>query len=141
MPVTYTFTTLNDPASKFPLPDTVATGVDSAGNIVGYTDQGSELGFLYSNGAWTTLDDPSSNRTIVQGINDSGQFVGYIITAGHHGFVNSGGTYTALDVPTAIAGTTLANGINASGQIVGTYTDHSGEQEHGFLYSGGTWTA
>jgi probable HAF family extracellular repeat protein len=52
--------------------------------------------------------------------------------------------YTALNDPSAAnrgfpaAGTT-ANGINAAGQIVGSYQDVSGTT-HGFLYSGGTYT-
>src|SRR5205807_2545796 len=39
----------------------------------------------------------------------------------------------------AFAGT-LAYGINASGQVVGSYNDNIGGGTHGFLYSGGTYT-
>jgi probable HAF family extracellular repeat protein len=46
-------------------------------------------------------------------------------------------TYTTLDDPLA-AGQTLATGISSSGLIVGYYHDASGN--HGFLYSGGTYT-
>src|SRR6516164_5232068 len=47
-------------------------------------------------------------------------------------------TYTTLDDPSAI-NNTQAFGINASGQIVGSYSNASGI--HGFLYSNGTYTA
>jgi probable HAF family extracellular repeat protein len=44
-------------------------------------------------------------------------------------------TYTTLDDPLG-TNVTLANGINATGHIVGTYADSG--SEHGFLYSGGS---
>jgi hypothetical protein len=50
---------------------------------------------------------------------------------GLHGFLYRGGTYTTLDDPLATNGT-IAAGINASGQIVGQYTDAS-NHIHGFL--------
>jgi probable HAF family extracellular repeat protein len=51
-------------------------------------------------------------------------------------------TYTTIDDPLASATSgngTDALGINAMGQIVGTYHDAS-SGHHGFLYSGGTYT-
>ena len=46
-------------------------------------------------------------------------------------------TYTTLDDPFALSGT-QAMGINATGQIVGSYTNAGGN--HGFLYSNGAYT-
>ena len=46
-------------------------------------------------------------------------------------------TYTSLDDPFALSGT-QAMGINATGQIVGSYSNVGGD--HGFLYSSGTYT-
>jgi probable HAF family extracellular repeat protein len=46
--------------------------------------------------------------------------------------------YTTLDDPLATNGT-FATGVNASGQVVGSYNDAAGNA-HGFLYSGGTYT-
>jgi probable HAF family extracellular repeat protein len=43
--------------------------------------------------------------------------------------------YTTLDDPAASRGT-FATGINAAGQVVGSYTDASGDS-HGFIYAGG----
>ena len=65
-----------------------------------------------------------------------------------HGFLYSGGTYITLDDP--VGGHRLSQrgsrhvafGINASGQIVGTYVNGSSTSAayHGFVYSGGTYT-
>jgi probable HAF family extracellular repeat protein len=46
-------------------------------------------------------------------------------------------TYTTLDDPSA-TNSTVPQGINASGQIVGYYNNVSGT--HGFLLSGGVYT-
>jgi uncharacterized membrane protein len=49
-------------------------------------------------------------------------------------------SYTTLNDPSATNGT-IANGINASGQIVGFYASGSGVRiAHGFLLSGGAYT-
>jgi uncharacterized membrane protein len=53
-----------------------------------------------------------------------------------HGFLLSGGQYRTIDDPNAINGT-FANGINASGQVVGYYNAIG---VHGFLLSGGQYT-
>ena len=45
-------------------------------------------------------------------------------------------TYTAIDDP--LGNTTSAYGINASGQVVGSYRDAA--STHGFLYANGTYT-
>jgi probable HAF family extracellular repeat protein len=47
--------------------------------------------------------------------------------------------FTTLDAPSAILSGTSANGINASGAIVGHY-QQSATVSNGFLYSGGTYT-
>src|SRR5262249_20920910 len=136
MPV-YTYTTIDDPL------DTGTTApfgiaINNMGQIVGnYTDTGAVHGFLYSNGTYTTLDDPSG-RTIALGINNLGQIVGEYGDASNtaHGFLYSNGTYTTLDDPLAnLTGNgngTLAQGINDAGQIVGSYDNAS--YWHGFLF-------
>jgi|GEM_PF-7024138 len=50
-------------------------------------------------------------------------------------FIYSGGVFSAFDYPGASA--TFAEGINNGGQIVGEFTDASGN--HGFLYSAGAF--
>jgi probable HAF family extracellular repeat protein len=48
-------------------------------------------------------------------------------------------TYTTIDVP--LAGHTKAFGINDAGQVVGYYSADLVSDAHGFLFSGGTYTA
>jgi len=48
-------------------------------------------------------------------------------------------TYTPIQEPFALGSHTAANGINATGQIVGYYINAGGN--HGFLLSGGTYTS
>src|SRR5262249_38909232 len=58
------------------------------GQIVGeYTDSNGVHGFLYSDGVYTTIDDPLGNYTVAFGINNKGQIVGYYNdSSGAHGF-------------------------------------------------------
>jgi probable HAF family extracellular repeat protein len=112
-----------------------ATGINSAGQIVGYYDpqSGSPLGFLYSGGVYSTLSDPlATGGTFPTGINDSGQIVGYYNdSCGVHGFLYINGAYTAIDAPFAVPCSTTINGINDEGQIVGGYNVLGGAD--GFL--------
>jgi probable HAF family extracellular repeat protein len=140
---------------------TTPYGINSAGQIVGsYTTGGISLnplrrihGFLYDNGTWTTLDNPSTADnalgvafTEAHGINDSGQVVGAYTDgmAAIHGFLYENGTWTTLDDPSAADNAsgvafTQAYGINDSGQIVGYFGD-SNASAKGFVYSSGSWT-
>src|SRR3569833_501148 len=47
-------------------------------------------------------------------------------------------SYTTIDYPSAVNGT-YSYGISNSGQIIGTYEDSS-LIDHGFVYSGGSFT-
>ncbi len=145
----YTFITLNDPSAPS---YTAGAGINALGEIVGsYIDgSGNEYGFLYNNGTWTTLDDPSEGGGAdgtfaygVYGVGNSGEIVGYYLdgSGDPHGFSYSNGTWTTLNDPSAGGGAdgTYAFGVNASGEIVGAYEDSSNIY-HGFLYNGGTWT-
>jgi probable HAF family extracellular repeat protein len=63
---------------------TVALGMNDTGQIVGHFNNGAH-GFLYSNGTYTTLDDPlGTHGTIAAGINASGQIVGQYADASNH---------------------------------------------------------
>jgi probable HAF family extracellular repeat protein len=147
-----TFTTI-DPAGPSRVPGEGANGINDAGQIVGtYIDANQlEHAYLYSGGTYTTVDDPNGPQSEARGINKLGEIVGTWFGVsdagpGGHGFVYSGGTYTTLDDPNAtnIFGAgffTFATGINDSGQIVGSYDSRGrGFPNHGFLYSGGTYT-
>jgi probable HAF family extracellular repeat protein len=144
------YSSLNDPLGTN---GTVPFGINVSGEIVGnYVDSNGVLhGFLYSNGTYTSITDPSARTTAgFQGfgtyahrVNDSDQIVGYYVdgtTNGVHGFLYSGGTngtYTTLDDPLADKGGgigTVPRGINDLGQIVG----YCYSTPTALLYSGGT---
>lgn len=145
--LTYSFTTIDVPDTF----RTIATGINSAGIIVGmYYDESDAdwHGFRLANGTYTTIDVPNGHTTFPSGINDSGAIVGtYTDNTGHnHGFLLVGDSFTTIDVPGAVQ--TSANGINNHGDIVGSYFGFGVDFgipgvlsfNWGFLLSGGTFT-
>jgi len=143
---------------------TFPASINSSGVIAGgYTDSiNAAHGFVRAaNGTITIFDAPlaptstKDRGTVAMGINDSGVIVGFYSTGTYttnsvyHGFqrlATSPYTITTIDAPNAGTGDgpgfkqgTQAYGINASGQIVGSYTD-SNFYHHGFLLSGTTYT-
>src|SRR5437763_17061081 len=122
MPV-YTYTTLDDPSANN---NTQAFGINASGQIVGqYTDASNHThGFLYSNGTYTTLDDPSASATggtFALGINDLGQIVGV------YGDARAGDRFLSINKnyptpPEPLAATiTTAIGSPHAGTTVTTY--------------------
>jgi probable HAF family extracellular repeat protein len=134
-----TYTTLDVPSAIGI--GTVAQGINSSGQIVGYYRNGDPFGqqfdhgFLYNptDGTYTTLDDPFAApgpfATVATGINDLGQIVGYFTDAngGQHGFLYTVGTFITLDVPSTPPNGTFPHGIN-NNQVVGSTFGG-----HGFL--------
>jgi probable HAF family extracellular repeat protein len=53
-----------------------------------------------------------------------------------YGYVRTGNVFNILHVPSS--GNTLAEGINDTGKVVGTYGDANGT--HGFMYNGGSYS-
>ena len=121
---------------------TVTAAINNKGTIVGfYTDTGPTSavgavihGFLDKNGVFTTVDAPGAVETELLGINDHGIAVGFDIDANGvtHGVIynTKTGTFIILDDPNAV-GSTVFNGINDKGDIVGFYSD--GTNTHGLL--------
>jgi probable HAF family extracellular repeat protein len=102
-----------------------ATGINNSQQISGfYIDAaGTNHGFLLNFGLLVTLDAPNSTFTQALGLNNKGQVVGdYTDLDGNtHGFVwTSKGGFTTIDEPNGI-GTTVVNGINDLGTLVGFY--------------------
>jgi probable HAF family extracellular repeat protein len=102
-----------------------ATGVNNSQQISGfYIDAvGVNHGFLLNFGSLVTLDAPGSTFTQALGLNNKGQVVGdYMDASGNtHGFVwTSGGGFQTIDDPNGV-GTTIVNGINDLGTLVGFY--------------------
>jgi hypothetical protein len=129
-----------------------------SGEVAGYyqDSSGTLHGFLYNNGAYTTVDDPSAGPygTVAGAINASGQVAGYYLDSSsgtYHSFVYNNGAYTTLDDPSGPGGTN-AQAINTSSEVAGYYVDSSG-LAHAFVASatltqldhwingrGGNWT-
>jgi probable HAF family extracellular repeat protein len=138
----YTFVTLDDPLGL-----TQPNGINATGQVVGfYAGKGGDHGFIYSDGIFTTLDDPAakSGTTFALGINNSGEVVGNYLDSNNvqHGFLYVNGVFTPIDDPAAANGAfqgTVAEAINDAGQIVGIYFD-SNNTAHGFLLSNGVFT-
>lgn len=100
---------------------------------------------------FTTLDVPGAIYTRPAAINDAGAIVGsYITSAGTiadtvwHGFLYSGGTFTTIDVPPNPPGlgpgSTMLNGINNAGQIVGVVSEAGLSNPHAFELDGNRLT-
>jgi hypothetical protein len=91
MPV-QTFTTLNN--SLAPNADTVVTGINASGTIVGYYQQSNGfIGFIDSGGTYTPITDPMGtiHTTQALGINTAGQVVGdYVASGSFPSFLLSG---------------------------------------------------
>lgn len=111
----------------FTIPDSTtaqATGINNSGDVCGFTvDNGSVMhGFLRMLGHFTLLDYPGSTGTQALGLNNKGQVVGsYTDSSGNsHGFVYtiSSTSWQSIDDPAGI-GTTVVNGINDNGVLVG----------------------
>lgn len=100
--------------------------------------------------AFTRINDPSTTAyaTYPFGINRIGQIVGYYLESASagtpqpgktHGFLlESSGGFTMIDDPLGSQGTS-AGGINAAGQVVGSYYT-AGGRAHGFLYNSGSFS-
>ena len=99
--------------------------------------------------SFTRIDVPGAFKTAVWGINNAGQIVGtggFPIPGFPHppygtsrGFVYTGGSFSPIDVPGSLF--TVAQGINDSGQIVGSFQDATGGHAvHGYVYTGGSFS-
>ncbi len=102
-----------------------ATGINNSQQICGfYIDStGTNHGFLLNFGLFVTLDAPNSTFTQALGLNNNGQVVGqYMDQSGNtHGFIwTSKSGFQTIDDPSGI-GTTIVNGINDKGVLVGFY--------------------
>jgi uncharacterized membrane protein len=138
------FAQLDYPGAVF----TVAVGINNSGEIVGVYDTGTGAnGYILTGGTYSSISVPGALRTFLSGINNYGVIVGYYfdLSGNIHGFTWDSGTITTIDYGNGYPNTYLA-GITDSGVILGGYgsniTINSIEYpwEHGFLYSGGTFS-
>ena len=104
-----------------------ATGVNDAGAVVGFYQEGPDSSPLFTafedvSGAITSFQFPGSTSTQALGVNDRGEIVGDYIGAGGEmfGFLWDDGKFSTINPPGATSST--ANGINDRGQIVGFFS-------------------
>jgi len=101
-----------------------ATGINNSGDVCGFTIDKATImhGWLKVLGQITILDYPGASATQALGLNNKGQVVGsYTDASGNsHGFVYLVGSkkWQSIDDPNGID-TTLVNGINDNGMLVG----------------------
>lgn len=123
---------------------TYALHVNDSGKVVGsyYDSIGTLHGFLYSDGTYTTVDNPLGFiRTETFGINNAGQIVGYFMSGvagepAQQGFNYRGGVFTTINDPRGLSpqSTQSAWDINDNGQIVGSVNGS------GYVYDAGAFT-
>jgi probable HAF family extracellular repeat protein len=133
----YTVTGITIPNATYVYP----LSINAAGTAVGYygTKKGNPQGFLYANGAATTLQYPKALQTYALGINNAGTVVGQYMDANHffHGFTYTSKGFTDVSVPNA-SGTYL-DAINQLGVAAGATVSPSGTST-AFTYAGGKFT-
>lgn len=107
-----------------------ARGINNLGDLL---FDGVTTSFAYGAGTLLTIAVPGATRTTASDMNDLGQVVGNYRTETCGGaFLYGQGVYLAIDVPDSLPCSTLANGVNDSGVIVGYYNDVN-RGGHGFI--------
>lgn len=114
-----------------------ATCINNNGGVAGfYIDgQGVNHGFLFESGQFIRLSYPEATSTQALGVNDLGEVVGTYTDAGNntHGFTwNPITHFVSVDDPNGI-GTTIINGINNEGTLVGFWGNTAAGVSHGFV--------
>jgi hypothetical protein len=113
------FTPINYPGASI----TVPTGINDAGDIVGWTGT-PDKSFLLRAGVFTTIEYPFAVATYAYGIGDEPDptVVGaYRLSAGGplNGFVRKARSFTSIEYPGSTS--TTADAVNAAGQIAGNF--------------------
>jgi probable HAF family extracellular repeat protein len=136
-----TFQSITPLSSLFGLGAINGSAINGSGKIAGSKHVGPNRyhAAVYAHGSVTDIGDPlRSCCSSATAINDAGQVAGYVVvdynTNADHAFLYAGDVIR--DIGTLGGPTSLAWGMNASGEVVGR-SDTSGGLSHAFLYSGG----
>jgi len=112
---------------------TYGLSINVNGQVAGYADTEDGLRALsFENGTTKDLGTLSGHGAIATGINDQDQIVGWSLLADgttHHAFIYANSMMQDIGY---LPGDSVANAINASGQVTGQADGHA------FLYSQGT---
>ena len=132
---------LNQGTGKFaainvPGTSVTATGVNTAGDVVGIsTTGGVTSSWLKIGSSLTAFQFPGGSDTQAFGINSKNQIVGSYLDGSNvmHGFVLTNplgphSVWQSIDDPNGV-GSTVVNGINTAGDLVGFYTDAAGNTD------------
>ena len=115
--------------------DFAVTGMNNAGQLVGFTGAGTGAGnvqaVLYSGGVLEQLGTFGGSSSYGNAINDAGAIAGTFIAASgeQHGFLYQAGRFVDIGAGTS------GEGINARGDVVGGRQNDDGM--NGYLYSDG----
>jgi hypothetical protein len=122
---TRVFTALTPPNAS----TAVATAINMKDEIAGFLTRGkTTAGFFVSHATYDEFDVPNSTNTQAFGVNADEEIVGsYLDAHGQtHGFVLTNPTthaaFKTVDDPAGV-GSTVINGVNDKGQLVGFYQD------------------
>ena len=146
------FTSFDPPGSTFTNP----LGINNRGEVTGRfctlnvclaPGLGSYHGFLWQNGVFTIIDVPGGNETNAFKPSENGAIVGAFGDNGSEPlFLLENGQFTTMALPNGKPVTQDDGGINAQGDIVGTYCDGAPPcligptDNHGFLLDGQNFT-
>jgi hypothetical protein len=117
-------------------PSLTAAAINNHGDVAGFfanSATGNTDAFLLRNGHFTDIAYPGASATQALGLNDRDELVGtYTVGTAMHGFTwTQGGGFRTVDDPNG-TGTTVVNGVNNAGDLVGFYADANGFTD-GFL--------
>ena len=131
---TRVFTSIKIPGAV----SSLATGISKGGYIVGVATDSSKVTSSWMRsptGQLTTFQFPGGSDTQAFGINPEHQIVGSYLDGNgvQHGFVLSNplgpkSHWQSIDDPNGV-GSTVVNGINGAGDLVGFYTDAAGNTD------------
>lgn len=119
----------------------VAYGINESGQVVGFSGGGFDFGrkaVVWNGGVITPLAHLSGKTySTAFGINDAGTIAGFSSLGSNGGTDSAAVRWSAPDAPQDILPGTgaFASGINASGQITGTY--HSATSFHPYIWQEG----
>jgi uncharacterized membrane protein len=127
-------------------PDTMATGTNSRGDVVGLYGpnlpayEGTEQSYVLEGNTFQELVYPGAPYTLGLGINKSRKIVGWYngSDGNAHAFLRKGKEYTNIDYPGS--DNTLADNINDAGVIIGIHYQNTENTVHGFVLKKGVYT-
>ncbi len=103
-----------------------ATAINNHRTVAGFftNSSGTDAFLLTRNGQLTVISEPGASMTQAFGVNDHDEVVGaYMIGSDSYGFTwTPGGGLVTVNDPHGV-GSTVINGVNNAGDLVGFYTD------------------